>query len=98
MNDQTYRPSVSRARLASGITRLVREKLEREPDLTRAELAQRMLPGCTEASAQSLLRTYCARGGHQWPRAEQLDSIAAGLGVDVSELFADVGIASDTVE
>jgi hypothetical protein len=75
----------TRALLGAAIRRLMAEAIEREPGLTREELAGRMLPDWSPTSAWSCVRSYMA--GTRWPKPEQFDTMAAALRVEPAELL-----------
>ena len=78
-------PVLTRALFSACLRREIEQALKREPGLTRADLASRMIPGYSQNSALSLVRTYLSK--RRWPKPEQLDDLAAGLGVPVATLF-----------
>jgi hypothetical protein len=75
----------ARALLAANLPGLMDAAIAREPALTRMWLAARMLPRCSPDSAASTVRGYMSL--ERWPRPEQLDSMAAALGVSVADLL-----------
>jgi hypothetical protein len=75
----------ARALLGASIRRLMADARAREPDLTMETIAGRMLPGWSPVSAWSGVRRFLC--GSRWPTPEQLDSMAAALGVEPAELL-----------
>ena len=75
----------TRQRLGTAIRRLMADALEREPGLTREELAGLMLAVWSPTSAWSGVRSYMA--GTRWPTPEQFDSMATALRVEPAELL-----------
>lgn len=78
-------PKSAAALLSNNLARLTDAARKAEPELTREQLAERLMPGVEPASALSILKDY--RAAKRWPRPGRLDDIARGLGVDVAELF-----------
>ena len=72
---------------ARALRREIQLAIDREPGLTRAELATRMLPESSATSAPSAVRRYLT--GQQWPSDKQLDLLAKGLGIPVSRLLSE---------